>query len=301
MDIGNKPLVTVIIPTYKRKSILKALNSVLEQDYPNIEIIIVDDNASLPEYRKYIMDSLEVYVKNQQITLIHNERNLGGALSRNAGINVSNGEYIAFLDDDDWYLPGKIRKQVEVLINDKQAALVYCWSRGVSSTGTLVWRNHKCKEGSLLYEAMTDDCIASTSLIMCRREVLYEAGLFEDMPCKQDVFLELKLAAGGHVFRCIKEELVVYGNVDDDFERISNVSQKTVCGFQKCREFSREHYDKLSKKQICLVEANYSFRLCRIAKQIGDRKLFCEEMRNSVKYQRNARRLARIVLDFLTF
>ena len=96
--------VSVIIPTYKRKSILRAVNSVLTQDYKNLEVIVVDDNANYPEYRKIVRDELAEHIAENKIVLIQNSKNLGGALARNEGILVSHGEYIAFFDDDDWYL-----------------------------------------------------------------------------------------------------------------------------------------------------------------------------------------------------
>lgn len=300
MDISEKrnPLVSVIIPTYKRKSILRALNSVLEQDYPNIEVIVIDDNAEFIEYRKHVQESLSDFIEDGRVQLIQNKKNLGGALARNEGIYASHGEYIAFLDDDDWYLPGKIRKQVTLLENN-DSAMVYCWSRGENLSGDVVWVNQKSKEGVVLLDAMIDDCIASTSLIMCKREAIFNVGLFEDMPCKQDVFLELKLAANGYSFSCVKEELVVYGNVDDDFQRVSNVSFKTIVGFNKVRDYARMQYDKLSKQEIKYVESVLSFRICQIAKLIKDKQIYKKEMYISLKNQRNIRRIGRLILDFI--
>lgn len=296
----NTSLVSVIIPTYKRESILRAINSVLEQDYPNIEIIVVDDNAEHLDYRKKVEESLSELINDGKVKLIQTEKNLGGALARNEGIYASSGEFIAFLDDDDWYLPGKISKQVETLKNS-DAAMVYCWSRGETSNGDVVWHNHKSSEGVLPFQAMIDDCIASTSLIMCKREALYNVGLFEDMPCKQDVFLELKLAVNGYEFKCIQEELVVYGNCDEGFQRISNVSEKTVIGFNKVRDYSRNHYDLLSKKEAKYVESVLSFKLCQVAKAIKNKQLYKKEMKISLRNQRNPRRIVRLLLDFVLF
>ena len=79
-------------------------------------------------------------------------------------------------------------------LEETKADVVYCWSRGEDQCGNVVWENRKDIEGNLLVEAMTE-CIANTSLIMCKREVIFQVNLFEDMPCKQDVYLELKLAS----------------------------------------------------------------------------------------------------------
>lgn len=78
--------------------------------------------------------------------------------------------------------------------------------------------------------------VGSLDLILCKRESLFRIGLFEDMPCKQDVYLELKFVITGTSFACVREMLVVYGNSDADFQRLSNVSPKTLIGVNKVRE-----------------------------------------------------------------
>ena len=95
-------LVSVIIPTYKRKLdfVSKALQSVLNQTYPNIEIVVIDDSPDDFPYRDDIKNYIDG-LKTDKILYIRNEKNLGGSLSRNVGINAAHGDYITFLDDDD--------------------------------------------------------------------------------------------------------------------------------------------------------------------------------------------------------
>ena len=110
----NEELISVIIPTYKRIDTLeRALDSVFNQTYTNIELIVVDDNAKFPETREKVEKIIEKY--NGKIKLIKNKDNLGGGLSRNEGIKVASGKYIAFLDDDDEYYPEKLEKQYSLL------------------------------------------------------------------------------------------------------------------------------------------------------------------------------------------
>ena len=95
-------LVSVIIPTYKRKLdfVSKALQSVLNQTYPNIEIVVIDDSPDDFPYRDDIKNYIDG-LKTDKILYIRNEKNLGGSLSRNVGIYAAHGDYITFLDDDD--------------------------------------------------------------------------------------------------------------------------------------------------------------------------------------------------------
>ena len=129
----KEELVSSIIPTYKRTDTLKrAIDSVLNQTYSNIEIIVVDDNVNFPEVRKKVVEIIESYNKNN-ISLVKNIRNLGGGLSRNEGIKIAKGEYIGFLDDDDEFFNTKIEKQYN-LIKEKEkegrkVGLIYCYTK----------------------------------------------------------------------------------------------------------------------------------------------------------------------------
>ena len=113
-------LVSVIIPTYKRSScLIRAINSVLNQTYKSIEIIVVDDNDEDSIYRKENEQKLKKYVAMKKIIYIKHKKNLNGANARNTGINNSKGTYITFLDDDDYFLPTRIERLVSLLKSNK--------------------------------------------------------------------------------------------------------------------------------------------------------------------------------------
>lgn len=115
-------LVSVIIPTRNRYNFLKlAIESVLLQTWNNIEIIIVDE-ASSDESVGYLDD----LVSNGTICLIRNKKPTGGGNARNLGIAKASGYYVAFLDDDDTWLPNKIEKQVNLFESSKNVSLVTC-------------------------------------------------------------------------------------------------------------------------------------------------------------------------------
>src|SRR5207237_7043535 len=104
------PKVSVIIPTHNRSGFLRlAVLSVLKQTFPDFELVIVDDASG---------DDTPAVVKrfeDPRIRYIRHERNLRIAAARNTGISNSTGEYVAFLDDDDEWLPSKLQKQVSAL------------------------------------------------------------------------------------------------------------------------------------------------------------------------------------------
>ena len=117
----NAPKVTVVITTYNRPKMLsKAISSVLNQTLQDIEIIVVDDVST--EDNAAVIDSFG----DKRITLIRNETHLGGAIGRNVGAAAGqSGEWIAFLDDDDLFLPDKLERQVAlgVTLDDDYAVI----------------------------------------------------------------------------------------------------------------------------------------------------------------------------------
>lgn len=122
MDGKNPPLVSVIIPTAHRSSaiILRAISSVLSQSYPVFEVILVDDNTE-----PSLSSEIKTALKNvPQVRYIKNVGSHGACAARNVGISCAKGDLIAFLDDDDEWLPEKIERQVKAFTQD--VILVYC-------------------------------------------------------------------------------------------------------------------------------------------------------------------------------
>lgn len=111
-------LVSVVVATYKREVELKnALESLAKQTYSNMEIVLVDDNGN-DEWNSKVSETVEVFRNRYpkiKLECIVNNSNQGSSKTRNIGIHSANGDYITFLDDDDIYLPDKIRKQVEFM------------------------------------------------------------------------------------------------------------------------------------------------------------------------------------------
>lgn len=111
-------LVSVVVATYKREAELKnALESLAKQTYPNMEIVLVDDNGN-DGWNSKVSETVKVFRNRYpkiKLECIVNNSNQGSSKTRNIGIHSANGDYITFLDDDDIYLPDKIRKQVEFM------------------------------------------------------------------------------------------------------------------------------------------------------------------------------------------
>tara|TARA_B110000908_G_scaffold125909_1_gene147654 strand:+ start:2641 stop:4731 length:2091 start_codon:yes stop_codon:yes gene_type:complete len=135
---GVKGRVSVLIPTYKRPANLKhALTSVAQQEYDDIEIIVVCDNGQTSEYNeetKIIVEEIQKTFSSVIIKLIFHKYNRNGAAARNTGFINSSGEFICLLDDDDMYLPGRLSESISVLQStSKKIGGVYCGFLGWNS------------------------------------------------------------------------------------------------------------------------------------------------------------------------
>ena len=173
----NKPLVSVIIPTYNRADMIKrAINSVYNQTYDNFEIIVVDDASN--------DNTIEVIgnYKDERIKYLKLEDNQGQCFARNRGIEISKGEYIGFLDSDDEWLPLKLEKQLECFNKgDASLAAVYGFSYVIDETN-----NHKYVHddgfirGNLYKDFMAGFCPSTPSLFLVRKDVMMEVGMFDE-------------------------------------------------------------------------------------------------------------------------
>lgn len=270
-------LISVVIATYERTSALKrAIDSVLHQTYNNIEIIVVDDNRD-----QNIRNEVERIVHsygNNNIRLICNAKNLGGALSRNEGIKASKAKYIAFLDDDDEYLPEKVQLQYELfkISQNNKLALVYGFCREIGEKG--VKREYKYDfRGNCIYEAMLD-CIAATSQWMCRRDALIDVGMFSDVPCKQDSTVILKLLLAGYTIDHVPQFLSIY-HTDQEIRISAKGHNKRIAGEEALRRLCRENYARLNEEEQKEVEYSFALKLAEHYKAISDKENYKECMR----------------------
>lgn len=193
----TNPRVSVVIPTYKRetKYLLRAIDSIKNQTYKNTEIVIVDDNQPESEYRKTSIEFMKRYKNDPDVIYYVNEKNLGGSLARNNGIEAATGEYITFLDDDDEYLPNKIEKQLNFmlsqdcdmsftdlkLVNDNKVVVDYREYPNLNSFD---------KQSLLKYHIMRH--LTGTPTFMYQADKLKEIGGFEDAKMGQEFYLMLK-------------------------------------------------------------------------------------------------------------
>lgn len=238
-------MVSAIITTHNRINLLpRAIDSVLGQTFKDIECIVVDDAST---------DGTEDYCKNLgtiRYIRIPQKESKGGNYARNLGIKAAQGDYIAFLDDDDVWYHTKIEKQIEA-IKTNQCGLVYCGrdfekvnretnefetAKGLSSFKQEVGFSKR-----ILWQIPS-----TTSCILISKDLLYRGGLFDEtLRFWQEYELMIRLAQFSN-FYCINEPLVLYRVDANDKNRLTNKYGAWKEAVRYIRKKHSKLYSKLS-------------------------------------------------------
>jgi len=169
------PKVSVVIPTRNRADMLyRAIRSVLEQSYGDFEVIVVSD-ASEDNTEEVVMS-----FDDSRIHYIRHEEAKGASAARNTAMRVAKGEYIAFLDDDDEWMPNKLEVQVPVIENsDAEVGLVYGWMEYFEGEKSVGVRSPKLR-GDVFVEMLDKQAIGGCPTIIIKREAVDRIGYFDE-------------------------------------------------------------------------------------------------------------------------
>ncbi|OAL82333.1 glycosyltransferase family 2 protein [Acinetobacter sp. SFA] len=209
-DKEKLPLISIIIPTYGRAEWLsRAIDSVLKQTYENIEIIVVNDNLLDSESYEAVIRILDKYTTNNKVKLFADGINRGGSCARNKGISLCNGEYITFLDDDDYYYENKIEKQLNHLLK-MQLDVSVCNMNILKENKVITDRRSKACIGDISNFLIYGNCF--TPMIFAKKEVLISVDGFAKSPRFQDHILILKMLEKKVKISVINESLFVHND-----------------------------------------------------------------------------------------
>jgi glycosyltransferase involved in cell wall biosynthesis len=205
-------LVSVIIPTYNRGDLIgRAIASVIAQTYQNLEIIVVDD-ASTEDIAQAI-----AHIDDPRLRSIRHETNLGGSAARNTGIKAAQGEFVAFLDSDDTWLPHKLQRQLEAISLVSRSDNLVCYSQFKSSPKVFYAPSVFPSRGKQPQETVADYLWAAqgemltSSLLMHRslaQRTLFQPGLIKH----QDLDFVIRLEQQGAVFVFVPQVLTIWHN-----------------------------------------------------------------------------------------
>lgn len=224
----NNLSVSVIIPAYQRREMLReCLGSVRKQSIAPSEIIVIDD-GSKPELRGIVSETTPS-------ALYLYQENKGVSAARNAGIREARGSLLAFLDSDDLWYPEKLERQVEFFKNHPDALICQTEEIWIRNGGRINQMKKHKKQSGWIFRASLPLCIVSPSAVMIKRELFDKVGTFdESFPVCEDYELWLRIASRWPIY-LINEPLVVKrGGHDDQLSR-------TLKGMDRYRILAIKH------------------------------------------------------------
>ncbi len=253
----NNPTVSVIIPTCNRaQSLKKAIQSVCQQSFQSFEIIVVNDASS----DNTLAVLKELQQQDARIQVISHAKSVGGSEARNIGIRASCGEWVAFLDDDDCWLPQKLHAQLSMLAYFPNA--VAC-SSGYIIHYPLGIKRHIYTPMHLPLESLLEaNTLGGASVCLCKSTVLKQIGGFDaQLRSAQDWDLWIRLRQAGLIIS-VQKPLVSYQVHFNT--RISNDMKAKYSGARKFYFKHRAIMSTAAKQAnlqlICYIRSRQSYR-----------------------------------------
>lgn len=199
------PLISVVIPAYNSgQTICSTIRSVLSQTFTDFEIIVIDDgskDSTLAQLSTISDPRLKVF----------SQENCGVSHSRNRGVDYATGDFIAFLDADDLWMPDKLKDQLEVLQASPTAAVAYSWVDYMDETDTFLRAGqHSIYTGSVYERLLLGNFLECGSTPLVRKQAFQDAGGFKTtLLTNEDWELWVRLAAN-YDFVVVPQVQVLY-------------------------------------------------------------------------------------------
>jgi glycosyltransferase involved in cell wall biosynthesis len=223
----NRPLVSVIIPTYNRGWIIKeAIDSVMAQDFVGYELIVVDDGST-----DNTPDILGAYGRD---ICVLRQSNKGVSAARNHGIRASSGGLIAFLDSDDLWLPQKLSRQADFFDTHPQAMICQTEEQWIRNGARVNPKKRHHKFSGMIFERSLELCLVSPSAVMLRRSLFDTVGIFdESLPACEDYDLWLRVSCRYPVYLIDTALIVKRGGHADQLSGAPGLDKFRIRALQK--------------------------------------------------------------------
>ena len=221
-------LISVIIPYYKKKEyIISSINSVLNQTYKNLEIIIIYDDLN----KKDLNLLKKIKKKDKRIKIYINKKNLGAGRSRNKGIKLSKGVFVAFLDSDDLWKKNKLKKQIFFMKKNGINASHTSYTIINSNNKIVGSRNAK----DMSYKLLLKSCDIGLSTVVLKKEIITSKIKFANIKTKEDYVLWLKITFNNNKIFALKDNLTKWRKLEDSLS--SSRLQKIYDGYLVYRKY----------------------------------------------------------------
>lgn len=237
------PKVSVIIPAFNSARFIKrTIQSVIDQTYPNVEIICVDD-GSVDGTRREV-------VENFPSVVYHFQENRGVARARNIGITKSTGDYLAFLDSDDTWLPEKLAAQMQLVANNPNAKIIHTNIK-ISANGVIKDSIYPTEhqQGKMFENLLLQKGSVVCSTLLVKKECIDKVGAFdEELRTSEDVHLFLRLAYH-YDFYFIDKPLMIKNHHDANLTNLDNAhfAAGTIVAIEKIEQLFPQYAREKSK------------------------------------------------------
>ena len=223
-------LVSVIIPYYKKKEyITSSINSVLKQSHKNLELIIIYDDSNHEDL--IILKNLKK--KDKRIKIFINKKNMGAGLSRNKGIKLSKGKFIAFLDSDDLWLPNKLKKQI-FFMKQRKIKISHT-SYYIINYKNKILGQRKAKD--LSHKQLLKSCDIGLSTVILDKRLIKNNTKFASIKTKEDYVLWLKITLNENKIYALLNNLTKWRKLDNSLS--SSKFQKIKDGYLVYRKYMK--------------------------------------------------------------
>ena len=221
---NSMDLISIIIPYFRKKKFIKeTINSVLKQTYKNIEVILIYDDEEQKD-----LDYIKSIKKlDFRIKLIINNKNCGAGFSRNIGMKLSKGNYIAFLDSDDIWLKNKLERQI-IFLKKNNASVCHTSYKIVDRSNKVI--GHRKAKNYSNFEDLIKSCDIGLSTVMLKKNIINSKCQFPNLKTKEDFVLWLKILKRNYNIIALNEYLTIWRRLDNSLS--SSVSQKLIDGFR---------------------------------------------------------------------
>ena len=223
-------LVSVIIPYYKKKEyITSSINSVLKQSHKNLELIIIYDDSNHEDL--IILKNLKK--KDKRIKIFINKKNMGAGLSRNKGIKLSKGKFIAFLDSDDLWLPNKLKKQI-FFMKQRKIKISHTSYYIINYKNKIIGQR---KAKDLSHKQLLKSCDIGLSTIILDKRLIKNNTKFASIKTKEDYVLWLKITLNEKKIYALLNNLTKWRKLDNSLS--SSKFQKIKDGYLVYRKYMK--------------------------------------------------------------
>ena len=237
-------LVSIIMPYFKKINFIdETIESILNQTYNKFELLIIYDDVDKGDlnYLKQIAD------KDKRINILQNNENLGAGLSRNKGIDNSQGKFIAFIDSDDIWLSNKLEKQIKFM-NENNCYISHTSYQIINSKNEFI--SNRIARDFDTFKSLLKSCDIGLSTVIMDKSIFSNDLKFPKIKTKEDFVLWLKVLKKNYKIKALNENLSKWRKLENSLS--SSIFQKIKDGFKVYNYYMGFNFLTSSYLLICL-------------------------------------------------